>query len=176
MDFMPDFITDFVVDVLTWLGDTLTGAEPWQQFFVILLAGAIPFVESYLASFFTVLLGVTPWLAVPAAILGNWLCMMVLTALTGGARDAATRGRDPKPEQETSRSRRRVAKYVDRFGVPGVCFLTPLVLPTMITAPILVGFGASRRNVYLYMTLSIIAWGVLFGVFSDWVMTWYGLG
>lgn len=179
MDFMPDFITDFVVDTLTWLTEMANDAEGWQQFLVIMLAGAIPFIESYVAGFLGVLVGVPAPLAVTAAVAGNLVCMLVLTALTSGARTAVIRGRRSADDggvavvEKPSKSQRRVGRYVERLGVPGVCLLTPLVLPTMITAPILVGFGAKPRFVYFWMTVSIIAWGVLFGFFGEWVAGWF---
>ncbi|MFD5821528.1 hypothetical protein [Nesterenkonia xinjiangensis] len=149
--------------------ETAAGAETWQQTLVMLAGGAIPFLESYVTSFVGVLVGMPAPLAVSAAVVGNVVCTLVLTFLTGGARSMATRGKEAQP----SKRRQRVAKYMDRLGVPGVCLATPLVLPTMFTAPILVGMGAKVQSVILWMTVSIIAWGVLFGFFGDWVSGWF---
>lgn len=200
MDFMPDPITDFITDTIEWLTDMAVGADAWQQFLVLMLAGAIPFVESYIGSFLGVLLGVSSPLAVSAAVVGNVVCMLVLTALVSKTRSAVTGlGRSAGPRAVAgaqvgaqdvaqggdtavavdsasitgSKRRRKVAGLLERFGVPGVSFLTPLVLPTQITAPILVGAGARPASVYGYMTASIIAWGVLFGFFGDWVSGWF---
>jgi len=41
------------------------------------------------------------------------------------------------------------------------------VVASQITAPTLVALGAARRTVYLWMGISIIAWGVVFGVFGS---------
>lgn len=173
LDILPQPVVDFTVDVMEWMVETAAGAETWQQILVMLAGGAIPFLESYVTSFVGVLVGMPALLAVSAAVVGNVMCMVVLTFLTGGARSAATRGRPASPEAQPNKRRRRVAKYMERLGVPGVCLATPLVLPTMITAPILVGMGAKLRSVILWMTLSIIAWGVLFGFFGDWASGWF---
>jgi hypothetical protein len=44
---------------------------------------------------------------------------------------------------------------------------------SQITAPALVALGAKRSSVYLFQTISIIAWGVLFGFFGDVVVNWF---
>lgn len=173
LDILPQPIVDFITDVMEWMVETAAGADTWQQILVMLAGGAIPFLESYVTSFVGVLVGMPAPLAVSAAVVGNVACMLVLTFLTGGARSVATRGREDAPQAQPSKRRQRIAKYMDRLGVPGVCLATPLVLPTMFTAPILVGMGAKVHSVILWMTVSIVAWGVLFGFFGDWVSGWF---
>ena len=51
--------------------------------------------------------------------------------------------------------------------MPGVALLGPFVVASQITAPTLVALGAARSRVYLWMGISIIAWGLLFGVFGS---------
>lgn len=172
LNLLPQPVVDFTVDVMEWMVQMATGAETWQQVLVMMAGGAIPFLESYVTSFVGALVGIPEPLAVSAAIIGNVVCMLVLTYMASGARSMATRGRTA-PEQEPSKRRRKVAKTMDRLGVPGVCLATPLVLPTMFTAPILVGMGARRGTVIFWMILSIAAWGVLFGFFGDWVSGWF---
>jgi len=48
-----------------------------------------------------------------------------------------------------------------------VCLLGPLVVASQLSGPALVALGAARRTVYLWMGISIIAWGVLFGAFGS---------
>lgn len=164
---------DLITDLFGRLAELASIAEPWQQVGLLVLIGAIPFIESYLGSFLGVLVGVVPGLAVAAAVIGNILCTFVLIALAGGARSAATRNRRGAPAQRLSGRRKKVAKYLERFGVPGVTFLGPLVLASQITAPALVALGASKRSVYFFQGLSIIAWGVLFGFFGELLSSWY---
>lgn len=62
--------------------------------------------------------------------------------------------------------RARLKSMFDRFGVPGVSLLGQLVLPSQITSATMVGFGASRNAVILWQVISIILWGVAFGVLA----------
>lgn len=158
---------DFITDLFGQLTQFALGLDSWQQVAALVLAGAIPFIESYLGSFLGVLVGVQPMIAVPAAVLGNLLCTFVLIATTSRVRAAAIRSRSPESAAQPTGRRQKVAKYLDRFGVPGVALLGPIVVASQITAPTLIALGATRRSVYLWMGLSIILWGVAFGFFGN---------
>lgn len=160
-------------DLLVQLHDLVSGLAPWQQVLALVPVGAIPFIESYLGSFLGTALGIHPVLAIPAAVLGNLAATLLVVALAGRTRDAVTRGRDERPESERkpSRFREKVATALDRYGVPGVCLLGPLVVASQITGPTLVALGATRTRVQLWMSISIIAWGLAFGIFGSLFLT-----
>lgn len=171
---------DLISDLFTRLHEFAAGADTWQQVLALVLAGAIPFIESYLGSFLGVAAGVPPALAVAAAVAGNIICTFALVAGASRVRSLAIRNRvtapasgiDEAPSPERSRARTKVATYADRFGVPGVCLLGPIVVASQITAPALIAIGASRRSVYLFQAISILAWGILFGFFGEAAMRW----
>lgn len=172
-------LQDFFAQLTTFV----SGLEPWQQILALIPAGAIPFVESYFGSFLGTVVGIHPLLAVPAAVLGNLIATFAVIALAGGARDAVTRGRTSSTQlsaadgtnssatsaqgARSGRSRSKVASALDKYGVPGVCLLGPLIVASQITGPTLVALGAARGRVYLWMGVSIILWGVVFGVFGS---------
>ncbi len=162
---------DFVANIFTWLAQTAANADPWQQGGTLLLAGAIPFIESYLGSFLGVIIGVPPILAVVAAVAGNIISTFLVIATAGSIRDAATRKHTGN--KELNPRQQKVGKYLNRFGVPGVCLLGPLVVASQITAPALVALGAKKSSVYLFQAISIVVWGVLFGFFGDVVVNWF---
>ena len=156
-------------DLLVQLHDLVSGLEPWQQLLALIPFGAIPFIESYLGSFLGTTLGIHPALAIPAAVLGNLLATFGAIALSGRARDAVTDGRSRRgtaKERTPSRFRAKVATAFERYGVPGVALLGPLVVASQITAPTLVALGAAKGRVYLWMGVSIVLWGVAFGLFG----------
>ena len=156
-------------DLLIQLHALVSGLEPWQQLLALVPVGPIPFIESYLGSFLGTTLGIHPALAIPAAVLGNLLATFVVIALAGRARDAVTAGRSiPREKDERpSRFRAKVASALSKYGVPGVCLLGPLIVASQITGPTLVALGAARSRVYVWMSVSIVAWGALFGVFGS---------
>lgn len=156
-------------DLLAQLHTLVSGLEPWQQVLALVPVGAIPFIESYLGSFLGTSLGIHPALAIPAAVLGNLVTTFVMIALAGRTRDAVTRGLGERTAQERkpSRFRAKIAVALEKYGVPGVSLMGPLVVASQISGPALVALGASRGKVYLWMGVSIIAWGVLFGAFGS---------
>ncbi|MGO2048624.1 hypothetical protein ACTXO9_11610 [Brachybacterium tyrofermentans] len=159
-------------DILAQLHTLVSGLEPWQQVLALVPAGAIPFIESYLGSFLGSSLGIHPALAIPAAVAGNLIATFLAIALSGRARDAITddrrrrkgaAGRDAKP----SRFRAKVATALDKYGVPGVALLGPFVVASQLSGPALVALGAARSRVYLWMGISIVLWGIAFGIFGS---------
>lgn len=158
---------DFVTDIFTQLAQMAVGAESWQQIAVLMLAGAIPFIESYLGSFLGVILGINPFLVVASAVAGNVITTFLLIAIASKARSLATRNRETAPRKERTPRQQKVANYAHRVGVPGVCLLGPLVLASQITAPTLIALGARRAAVYIWQGIAIIVWGILFGFFGE---------
>ena len=164
---------DGIGDLFATLAEFVGDLDSWQQIGALILVSTIPFIESYLGSFLGVVLRVPPIVAVAAAVIGNAICTFLLIAGADRARTAVRNGRARPEVEEPSKRRRKIATYLERFGVPGVSLLGPLALPSQFTAPTLVALGASARSVYVWMGISIVAWGVLFGFFSHLVVGWY---
>ncbi|MGO1948705.1 MAG: hypothetical protein ACTH1D_03675 [Mycobacteriaceae bacterium] len=166
---------DFVSDFFTRLSELAADVDTWQQFVILFVAGAVPFVESYLGSFLGVALGIEPTvLVVATAIAGNLLCTFLLIAATSRARSAVTNGRGADGGvQQVSTRRQKIGTYFERLGVPGVSLLGPIILASQITGPTLVALGAGKRSVYIWQGIAIVAWGILFGFFGDLVISWY---
>jgi hypothetical protein len=123
-------------------------------------------------------------------VLGNLLATFAVPALAGRARGAVLRGRGAGEHRAAGgldavgvgtgasggsgadaapgggRVRTKVAEALEKYGVPGVCLLGPLVVASQITAPTLVALGAAKGRVYLWMGVSIVIWGLAFGLFG----------
>ncbi|WP_298890069.1 hypothetical protein [uncultured Serinicoccus sp.] len=144
------------------LQDFTAGLPALLQWLGVMLAAAIPFVESYFGSVIGVVAGMNPVVAVLAAVVGNVLSM-VLVVLSA---DRLRARRGVQPIEEMSPRKQRLRRMLDRFGVPGVSLLGQTVLPSQITSGALVAFGASTRGVIGWQVLSIILWGVAFGALA----------
>ena len=125
----------------------------------VMLAAAIPFVESYGASGIGVIVGVYPILACAAAIVGNVISMLIAVNLSHITRKGLTKNNG---ESRSVRKRARLKKLFDRYGVAVVSLIGQTVLPSQITSVAMVGFGASKRSVITWQIVSIIVWGVVF--------------
>jgi hypothetical protein len=151
------------------------------QPFIVMIAAAIPFVEGEGGAVVGVVGGLHPVVAAVAAAVGNFLCVLLVVAVTargrtavvdrrrmvtvggGGARpgvdaEAPHRTTATKPE---SKGRQRFNRWLVRFGVPGASLLGPLAIPTQVTAALLVGGGIPRRWVLLWQAVAIAVWTTL---------------
>jgi hypothetical protein len=134
------------------------------QPFVVMLAGAIPFIEGEGASPIGVVGGIHPVVAGIAAASGNFLCVLIVVLVSSRARTAAvTHGRraSSREDRPESKGRQRFRRYLVRFGVPGASLLGPLAVPTQITAAMLIASGTSRSWVLLWQGIAIVLWTTL---------------
>ena len=143
------------------LQEFTTSLPAWLQWLGVFAAGAIPFVESYFGSVIGILTGITPPVAVAAAVLGNIATMlaMVLSA-------HAVRGRVVREPKQSSPKRQRVRRTFDKYGVPGVSLLGQAILPSQITSAAMVSFGAPKKTVIVWQIISIALWGIAFGILA----------
>lgn len=150
---------------------------------IVAVAGAIPFVEGEGGVAIGILGGIPPVVAAIAAIAGNFLTVAVLVLLSSGARNAVvtrhrakvdaravaadggtTLGSMPTAESQDSRGAARRAKFqraYERYGVPGVSLLGPLLLPTHFTATMLAASGVGKARILIWQAVAIIAWTTL---------------
>lgn len=150
---------------------------------IVALAGAVPFIEGEGAASIGILGGIPPVIAAIAAIAGNFLCVAILVLLSARARAAVVSRRRTKAligadgrliadadgdgvarEEESVRKAARKQKFqraLDRYGVPGVSLLGPLLLPTQFTATMLAAIGVSTARVLLWQGIAIVGWTTL---------------
>jgi hypothetical protein len=145
---------------------SLMGAVPELfQPVLVLLAGAIPFIDGEAAGPLGVWAGLHPVVAGLAAAVGNFACIVGIVLLGDRLRRSvrARHGRTAEPATaeapaEESKSRRRFRRFLVRFGVPGASILGPLALPGHFTSAILVGSGVRRSWILLWQAVSIVLW------------------
>lgn len=149
---------------------------------VIAVAGMVPYIEGEGAAAFGVVAGVHPVVAGLAAAAGNIICVVLVVLLGARIREAVLGSRarrvvdapvpvgapgsatpagpaEPlQPAEPRSKGRRRLERWLVRFGVPGASLLAPLALPTMLTAATFVASGVSKRWVVLWQVVAIVAW------------------
>lgn len=151
------------VAMIDALQDFTSSLPEFLQWFGVMLIAAIPFVESYFGAAVGVIVGINPVIAIGAAVVGNIVSMLIFVLSAHGIREKATRG---KAAKELSPRRAKLKERFDRYGVPGVSLLGQLALPSQITSAAMVSFGAPRNQVILWQVISIIMWGIIFGVLA----------
>lgn len=149
---------------------------------IVALAGAIPFIEGEGAVSIGIIGGIPPVVAAIAAIVGNFLCVLVLVLVSAGARQSvvnrskarqvalagggtvADAAAGPEPTGRGAGRREKFQRAFERYGVPGVSLLGPLVLPTQFTATMLAASGIGKGRILFWQALAIIGWTTVLAV------------
>lgn len=147
-------------ELLAGLHEFTASLSPVLKWVAVMLAGALPFVESYFGSVIGVVAGVAPVSAVSEAVIGNIGSTLATVAVTSTLQER----RAGAPER--SFRHQRLRRVLGRYGVPGVSLVGPTVLASQITAATLVALGAPIRAVLLWQVIAITAWGILYGTLA----------
>ena len=148
---------------------------------IVAAAGAIPFIEGEGAAAIGIIGGLSPVVAAVSGIVGNFICVTVLVLLTARTRSAVVthrRGRRmaaaaaagstssdaaslPDVDNRGSARKAKFQRAFERYGVPGVSLLGPLLLPTQFTATMLAGAGVGVGRILFWQGLAIVGWTTL---------------
>ncbi len=160
--------------------DLVAQVPEFVQPLIVALAGAIPFIEGEGAASIGILGGINPVIAAIAAIVGNFLCVAVLVIAGAGARKAIvdrSRAREsvvagggsvaaeaPVENERAAARRAKFQRAFERYGVPGVSLLGPLLLPTHFTATMLAAAGVGKARVLIWQAVAIVGWTTVVAV------------
>lgn len=169
-------------NLLAGFQDLVAQVPDLVQPLVIALAGAVPFIEGEGAAALGIVGGIHPVIAALAGIVGNFLCVLIIVTVTARTRGAIVSHRASRREakaaengtpvvaiddvQEAAPSARKakILGALDKYGVPGVSLLGPLLVPTMFTAATLAGIGIAKSRILFWQGLAIIGWTVVITV------------
>ena len=124
------------------------------QFVAVFLAGAIPLLEGHGAAALGVAVGVHPVIAATSAIAGNVVAMLAIALASNRLRAGIT------PKSQAREKRQKFMEFYDKYGVPVTALVAEAWLPAGLTTVLLIAMGASRRQVIIWQTISIIVWTV----------------
>lgn len=96
------------------------------------------------------------------AILGNMMTVLALIFGFDRIKVWYIRRREKKGNKASKQSRRAVALW-NKYGLPGLAFLGPILIGTHIAAFIGMVLGAERRSMSLWIGVSIV-WVLIFGM------------
>lgn len=169
--------------------DLAAQVPEFLQPLVLAAAGAVPFIEGEGAASIGIVGGINPVVAAIAGIVGNFVCVALLVLLGSGARDAVvTRHRnrvrareavavpvgggsavdlavhdvdDAEASEPVSPRRAKFQRAFERYGLPGVSLLGPLLLPTHFTATMLAAAGVDKARILFWQAVAIVGWTTL---------------
>jgi len=164
---------------------------------IVALAGAVPFIEGEGAAAIGIIGGIPPVIAAIAAIIGNFLCVALLVLASSSARAAVVNRRRAKAlvdadgravpqagagsiqidDGDSDRKAARKQKFqsaLNRYGVPGVSLLGPLLLPTQFTATMLAAIGIGKGRILIWQAIAIIGWTTVLSLLATGIVHFAG--
>lgn len=135
--------------------------EEWT-YLAVLLLGAIPFIEFLAIIPLGIVFGLNPAAVTVLGFVGNWITVFLVIALFDRFQQWRARKRADKPE-DTKRGK-RARKIWEKYGLPGLAIIGPVLIGTHISAALAMTFKAPRVAVTVWLTISMAIWSVLVAV------------
>lgn len=138
-------------------------ANVFYQLAAVFLVSLIPFLEGYIAASVGVVVGFPAIPTILIATIGNWLSVMAVIVLYEKLRQ---RRSGKQGEGRSGKRMERARNLFNKYGVPGVALIGPIVFGHHIGAFISLVAGSSKRYVTLWMTAGILVWTIAAGVLA----------
>lgn len=133
------------------------------KYLFVFLGAAVPWLEVAVVVPLGIVWGLSPFWVMIIAILGNMMTVLALIFGFDRIKVWYIRRREKKGNKASKQSRRAVALW-NKYGLPGLAFLGPILIGTHIAAFIGMVLGAERRSMSLWIGASIIVWVLIFGM------------
>jgi len=129
------------------------------QYVLVFVSGAVPWIEIAAVIPVGILAGLNPAAVAVAAFLGNWFTVYLVAVFFDKVRQWMDRKRGSG--QPAEKRRERAAKIWNRYGMPGLALLGPLLIGSHIAVFIGILLGARKHWALLWMTISLALWTAL---------------
>jgi uncharacterized membrane protein len=133
------------------------------EYALIFLGAAIPWFEIALVIPLGIVWGLSPSMVMLVAFVGNMLTVLMLIIGFDKFRDWYTKRQEAKGKA-TSKKSERAVRIWNKYGLPGLSLLGPILIGTHIAAFIGMTLGATKRNTTVWMVISIGVWTLVFGI------------
>ncbi len=135
------------------------------EYFLVFLGAAIPWLEMALVIPLGIITGLNPFWVVIVGFVGNMVTVMALIIGFDRFKLWLSKRREGKEQKESKRSE-RAKKIWNKYGLPGMLLLGPVLIGTHIAAFIGMTLGASKRQTTIWSVISIALWAIAFGVLT----------
>lgn len=133
------------------------------DYFLVFLGAAIPWLEIALVIPLGIISGLSPAWVMILAFVGNLLTVLLLIIAFEQVK-RWMESRNEKKGKINSKRTERGKRIWNKYGMPGLAMLGPVLIGTHIAAFIALLFGAKKTNTIFWMTVSIATWTLVFGI------------
>jgi uncharacterized membrane protein len=143
----------------------------WAYLIVFLLA-ATPFFEAIVIIPIAVAAGLPVIPVSLLAFLGNVATVLLVILMINQIQGWLTRRREAKGESSEPTMRQgRAKKLWNRYGLPGLAILGPLLVGSHLSAIMGMSFGGTKKQITIWMLASLSLWIIAVAIASH-----YGIG
>lgn len=135
----------------------------FYEYLLVFLGGAMPWLEIALVIPVGIVSGLSPTGVMIAAFAGN-LSTVFIAILGYNTIKKWLDSRKKADDQKESKRTERGTKVWNKYGMPGLALLGPILIGTHIASFIGLFFGAKKRNVLIWMIISLGLWSLIFGI------------
>ncbi|WP_203339735.1 small multi-drug export protein [Planococcus beijingensis] len=135
------------------------------EYFLVFLGAAIPWFEIALVIPLGIIWGLSPFWVMVVAFIGNMLTVLALIIGFDRFQIWYNKRQEAKGKNVSKKSE-RAKRIWNRYGLPGLAMLGPILIGTHIAAFIGMTLGATKKNTTLWLTISIAVWTLAFGILT----------
>lgn len=129
---------------------------------LVAIAAATPWLEVLLVVPAAILAGLAPVPVVVLAAAGNIVTIVPAVLLADRIRTWLRRRRSTGDDETVEPARAgRGQRVMERYGLPGLALLGPLVTGIHVAALVAIGAGANRRSTLYWLSLGVLVWSIV---------------
>lgn len=133
------------------------------EYLMVFVGAAVPWLEIALVIPLGIVWGLSPFWVIVTAFVGNMLTVLALIIGFEKFRVWYAKRQEAKGKAPSKKSE-RAKKIMNKYGLPGLALLGPILIGTHIAAFIGMTLGATKRNTTVWLTASIALWSLVFGI------------
>ena len=137
-----------------------------MDYFLVFLGAAIPWLELGLVIPLGIISGMNPIAVIIVGFIGNMVTVLALVIGFNKFKLWLAKRNEGKVKKESKRSE-RAKELWDKYGLPGMLLLGPILIGTHVAAFIAMTLGASKARTTLWSTISIGIWAIIFGTVTS---------
>lgn len=135
-------------------------------YIILFLLGATPFFEVVAVIPIGIAAGLPALPVTIVAFAGNIITIWLLILMMDRVKEWLQKRKEKKGKDGAEKRQKRAVSLWKKYGLPGLALLSPLLIGSHLGAILAMSFGGTRRNITLWMTISILIWTIAMGVAS----------
>lgn len=108
-----------------------------------------------------ILSGLHPVTTAVIGFVGNFLTVLLLIVFVDRFKAWWLKKKEEKHDEKGEKKQLKARKVWERYGLPGLALIGPFIIGSHLAAFMCMSFGTKRKQVTVWMTVSLIMWTAL---------------